>query len=147
MNLDDRNYLNDSRVRAANASKWYTRLDARRMCAIVVLENEDGEEVEHTVSYTFAVCPTCEGQGTHVNPSIDASGLTASDLAEWDDEDHESYRGGAYDVPCYECAGQRVVPEMDRSKVSPELLEQLDAAASDDAAYEAECRAERMMGA
>lgn len=58
----------------------------------------------------FAVCPTCEGRGSHVNPSIDSQGLSAEDFAE-DPDFEEAYFSGAYDMPCSECHGQRVVPK------------------------------------
>lgn len=58
----------------------------------------------------YAVCPTCEGRGSHVNPSIDSHGLTAEDFAE-DPDFEEAYFSGAYDVRCAECHGKRVVPQ------------------------------------
>lgn len=58
----------------------------------------------------FAVCPTCEGRGSHVNPSIDSQGLSAEDFDE-DPDFREDYFSGAYDVPCAECRGNRVVPQ------------------------------------
>ena len=56
----------------------------------------------------FAVCPTCDGNGTHVNPSIDAHGLSREDF-DGDPDFEESYFAGDYDVSCAECGGQRVV--------------------------------------
>lgn len=56
----------------------------------------------------WIVCPVCEGEKTHVTPTVDAGGLTDADFA--DDPDFaEHYFGGRYDVTCSECAGQRVV--------------------------------------
>ena len=74
--------------------------------------SDDGGEKESKVSSrgAFAVCPTCEGKGSHVNPSIDAHGLSSEDFAE-DPDFAEDYFSGAYDVPCAECGGQRVVPQ------------------------------------
>lgn len=55
----------------------------------------------------YEVCSRCRGEGKHVNPSIDGHGLGAEDF---EDEDfREAYFGGRYDVPCYECKGERVV--------------------------------------
>lgn len=56
----------------------------------------------------FRVCPTCEGYGTHVNPSIDAHGIGREEFDE-DPDFEEAYFSGAYDVTCGECSGQRVV--------------------------------------
>ena len=88
MSCENRNYHNDSRVRA--------RRDAP-------------EEPPAHGKFHWDVCPTCKGNGKHVNPSIDASGLTSEDFN--DDPDFaEDYRSGMYDVTCYECHGKRVVP-------------------------------------
>jgi len=56
----------------------------------------------------FAVCPTCDGNGTHVNPSIDSEGISAEQFYE-DPDFEEAYFSGDYDVACVECGGQRVV--------------------------------------
>lgn len=52
----------------------------------------------------WVICPACSGNGTCVNPAIDANGLTAEDFA--DDPDFaEAYFDGAYDEACRACAG------------------------------------------
>lgn len=107
--LEDRNYRRDRRVRA-RGRKWYERLDERKMTAVVVEEDEEGEEVEREVRFTWEVCSTCDGKGTHVNPSIDAGGLTREDFAD-DPDFFDDYRRGVYDVECYECRGRRVSAE------------------------------------
>lgn len=61
----------------------------------------------------YQVCPRCEGEGTHTNPSIDGNGITSSEWAEWDEEDREMYMTGGYDVQCELCKGQRVVTVTD----------------------------------
>ena len=67
------------------------------------------------------VCPTCEGKGSYVNPSIDSNGLSMSDFAA--DPDFEAdYFSGAFDVQCKSCLGDRVVPVVDESMCEPELL-------------------------
>lgn len=58
----------------------------------------------------WAVCPTCQGQGTHVNAAIDSQGLTAEDFEYAGPEFAEDYFSGVYDVTCAECGGRRVVP-------------------------------------
>lgn len=57
----------------------------------------------------FAVCPTCRGKGTHVNPSIDAHGITSEEMDDLGDDFREDYISGHYDVLCAECNGLRVV--------------------------------------
>jgi len=94
---------------------------------------------------TWAICSECRGDGTTVNPSIDAGGLTSEDFCE-DEEFGQNYMDGAYDVRCNYCNGSGKVREIDREACDPELLQEFD---DDVAAYyecEAESRAERIMG-
>lgn len=140
MSIENSNYYSDFRVRGANDSRWYQNIDERRMKAVVCWDDEEKE-----IPFRWGVCPTCDGKGSHVNPSIDANGLTAEDF--YDDPDFaEDYSSGLYDVPCYECGGRRVVPEIDLPENDPDYkayLRQLEF----DAAYDSMARMERMMGA
>lgn len=117
----------------------------------------------------YVACPTCRGNGTHVNPAVDGNGLTSDDIDEMGGDDFmEDYLGGVYDVICEECGGLRVVPKCpkcDRPVVEggmfvwddPELrpfsgcyehLTQDEREAVDeDRELEAEIRAEQRMGA
>jgi hypothetical protein len=56
----------------------------------------------------WLVCPVCNGEGTAVNPNIDAHGLTHEDFAE-DPNFAEDYHSGIYDITCAACNGKRVV--------------------------------------
>lgn len=94
-----------------------------------VLYLDDDTEME--LPTRWAVCPVCNGAGTHVNPSIDCGGLSAEDFDE-DPDFAEDYMAGAYNVPCNRCGGRTTVPEVDVSSLSPELA----------AAYERQCRDE-----
>jgi len=58
----------------------------------------------------FAVCPRCEGRGSHVNPAVDGNGITADEMDELGPDFREDYLSGVYDVRCDECKGDRVVP-------------------------------------
>ncbi len=87
------------------------------------LENDEGEEVEHSLPAKWAVCGRCHGDGTHVNPNIDGNGITASEMEELCDRDPdfpEDYMSGMYDVPCEECHGNHVVKEVDEEHLSEE---------------------------
>lgn len=75
----------------------------------------------------WTICPACEGEGTTVNPSIDAHGLTSEDFAE-DPDFAEDYRGGRYDQRCAACNGT--------GKLRESEVEELHDAA-DDRAYAA----------
>jgi hypothetical protein len=58
----------------------------------------------------YAVCPRCEGRGSHVNPAVDGNGITAEEMDELGEDFREDYLSGVYDVRCEECGGNRVVP-------------------------------------
>lgn len=74
------------------------------------LDADRGELPEEffVVQRGFEVCPTCEGHGTHVNPSIDAGGISR-EFFEDDPDFAEAYTSGGYDVTCSGCDGLRVV--------------------------------------
>jgi hypothetical protein len=108
----------DHRDIAALRGAWYKRLDERAMTALVeVLCTEEDVGVDAhgyatedvVVRIEWEVCPTCDGRGSHVNPSIDAHGLTAEDF-DADPDFAQDYLSGKYDVACAECGGERVVP-------------------------------------
>jgi hypothetical protein len=130
----------DWRDRARAVGNWFESFDSATMTAIVadevteerlgsMAEDHDGDgspadpaadiegangrtprEDAGAIRCRYIVCSTCDGRGSHVNPSIDSEGLTASDFEEAGEDFREEYCSGRYDVPCYECGGQRVVP-------------------------------------
>jgi hypothetical protein len=130
-------YYDDHRVRAGEREEVFTDIDEQNMTCTMRLEYEEPVEVK----FRWTVCPTCDGKGSHVNPSIDCDGLTASDFE--DEEFKESYFSGVYDVVCAECNGNRVVPEL----IDPEDIKMLNEYHSEMWEYEAERAAERRMGA
>jgi hypothetical protein len=165
--IEDMNYHNDHRVRAGESGDWFETFDEKAMTATIAVEccdqARDQLGLPHvancescdmrgecdgmlmlTVRVVYEVCPTCDGKGTHVNPSIDCCGLTAEDFAE-DPDFAESYHRGMYDQPCNQCRGRRVVPEPHPDEKA--ALEYIEKKAIDDAAYHAECMAEIRMGA
>lgn len=111
----------------------------------VVIDSGAGDEI--TLPTRKEVCPRCEGTGTHVNPNIDGDGITASEWAEWDDDDRESYMRGDYDVTCEECFGHNVIDVVDESRLDPETLRLWRAWEDSEAADRATQLAERRMGA
>ena len=125
--LENWNYANDARTKGPAEKP--------------VLYLENGDEIE--LPMHWAVCPVCEGEGKHVNPSIDAGGLTIYDDRgdyEPDPEFLEDYMGGVYDQTCNRCEGKRVVPEVAWNAMTDEDQEaykiQLEA--------ERECEAEQL---
>ena len=113
-NLEERNYFNDNRVRATR--KWFDSFNENTMTAHVDLIDGEGSR---TVACTYGVCSTCNGKGSHVNPSIDASGISGEDF-DADPDFKEDYLSGAYSVPCYGCGGKRVTP---KPSAMPDWLE------------------------
>ena len=71
----------------------------------------DGEECVIEVPARWEICRTCDGEGTMVNPAIDGNGITASEWAEWEEEERHMYCSGGYDIRCNECdgSGKRLV--------------------------------------
>jgi hypothetical protein len=122
--------------------QWYDRFDETHM--VLVVTDDDDTEIE--IPATFAVCGTCDGKGSHVNPSIDAHGITPDEFAE-DPDFAESYFRGDYDQPCNECHGLRVVPVVDDSRATPEQVALAEDRIESRYQYDAEVEAERRMGA
>jgi hypothetical protein len=121
--MSEFNYANDSRVQGSHR-RWWKTLEASRLRATITVYGEDAEgdfEEDREVPVKFEVCPTCDGKGSHVNPSVDCDGLTAEDFAE-DPDFLDEYVSGRYDVPCYECHGERVVPVINEERCDPETL-------------------------
>lgn len=162
----------DHRDVAANTRNWYKSFDETAMTVEVEVACDDEvfEELEEslskeayklidqetgcvTIRVKFGVCPTCNGKGTHVNPSIDSHGITADEWdRDWSYEDREAYMSGGYDVSCYECHGKRVVPEINRDKyyftdAIKEIVEIVESGIADEADYVRTCMMERAMGA
>jgi hypothetical protein len=132
--IDDLNYYSDYRVICSD--HWYESIDETRMMAVVEFYNDDQDEsIKEEVSFHWGVCPTCNGKGTHVNPSIDCNGLSASDFHE-DPDFAESYFRGDYDQPCNQCNGRRVVPECSDERTQAQIEKYYKEAA--------DCHAERM---
>ena len=96
-------------------------VDTARMKLIWDNEDED-EDGPLEVTFRYEVCSLCEGKGSHVNPAIDAHGITESERAEWSPDEWEGYRSGVYNIPCNRCKGLRVVPVIDEDRNPPELV-------------------------
>ena len=77
------------------------------------LRNDDGT-IPDTVTCDahMAICATCHGKGTTVNPAIDGNGLDPHD-PDLDADFWEDYHGGVYDIPCGCNAGKVLVLNVD----------------------------------
>ena len=92
-------------VRERNAHPNWLQYDTNRM--VIILDSYE-DDIEYEIPAVFDVCPVCEGRGHHVDPGIDSHGINMEEFYE-DPEFAEEYFDGAYDVPCNECRGDRVV--------------------------------------
>lgn len=131
----------DHREVAGLTHNWYKSIDERRMMAKVDIcreEEETGEEIEEEieVSFSWVICPTCKGSGKHVNPSIDAHGISQEEF-DMDPTFAEDYANGFYDVTCYGCKGRRVIAmpdgETENGRLAIEKMEEKRRWAADEA--------------
>ena len=99
-------------------NRWYHEFDERRMVIVLVHpEYLESDDQINEVPAHYVVCETCEGKGSHVNPSIDSHGISPEEFAE-DPDFAEQYFSGAYDQQCNECHGARVVPDIDEDRAT-----------------------------
>lgn len=103
------------------------------------------EDKEHTIRLKWGVCGTCGGKGNHVNPSIDAHGISAEEFQE-DPGFEEDYFRGVYDMNCYECGGRTTSPVIDEKRTPEETLRFMNDWFRSEASHRAETTAELRMG-
>lgn len=116
------------------------------MKKLTTVITKKGNYFELLLPHIREVCSTCNGEGKHVNPSIDGNGLSPD--AFHDDPDFaESYFSGRYDVTCDECKGERVVWVLDYDSLSAKNQERVERALIQNQRDEAEAAYERRMGA
>jgi hypothetical protein len=109
MNMENFNYWNDPRVKAGMRSRPKTEENNGKIYILFSIENDEGKEIVHKLLCKWNVCPNCEGNGEHVNPSIDSSGLNFNDFDD-DPSFKDDYISGAYNICCLQCNGKRVIP-------------------------------------
>jgi len=137
----------DHRDIQSRTSHWYDSFNENQMLATIDELEVNDEIIDVSVSCIFQVCPTCDGKGHHVNPSIDSNGITAEEWnRDWSHEDRENYITGFYDIDCYECCGKRVVPIPDKYTNKPEILKAIEDAEHAEYIYACERIREVEMG-
>lgn len=109
MSIEDFNYWNDSRTIAGMVEKPRIQETKNGVHILFETEDDDGIVTVHWLKTKWEVCATCDGNGKHVNQSIDCCGLTQEDFDQ-DPGFEEDYFSGVHDVTCTECKGKRVVP-------------------------------------
>jgi hypothetical protein len=132
-NCDDWNYMNDPR----NCDGFEK--------PILYTYHDDGEATEVELPTHYEVCGLCRGEGKHVNPAIDAGGLSGDRMD--DPEFMEGYMSGVYDIACNSCKGKRVVQALDENACTPEQLEAYNDQCEEEHYHAMESAAERRMGA
>jgi hypothetical protein len=130
--IDDLNYHSDPRTQGPAKTPVLYEFD------------ENGAVIERELPTHWEICPVCQGEGKHVNPAIDAGGISGETFAE-DPEFAEDYMSGVYDVVCNHCNGRTTVRAVDWDAMSEEdqkaFQEQLDEEAYSHAEHMAEIRA------
>ena len=85
-----------------------------------ILYTDEGDIVLPTC---WVVCDVCNGEGKHVNPSIDGNGISMQEM--YDDPDFaDEYFSGTYDVTCNACRGRTTVRVVDETRMSEERIKQ-----------------------
>lgn len=136
----------DPRDYAAEFGTLFTDFDEKTMTAkFEVYDGEEDTSEDVTVQMDFEVCDLCRGRGHHVNPSIDAHGISGEEF-DADPDFREQYLSGVFDVPCYACHGKRVVPTPSSTN-PPEVLAAIRSRIEDRNDMIREMAAERRMGA
>ena len=117
------------------------------MTLFVPLTDEEEVDELHEFHCGYEVCHTCGGRGTHVNPSIDAHGISTDEWAnDWSHQDRENYFSGFYDVACYECGGNKVIPQIIIEQADKKSLQLLLDWQDSEIEYRKEIAWERKMG-
>jgi len=138
--MEEHNYWRDPRTIEGMVDKGKIERTPRGNFLII----EIGDETIR-LKCKWAICDTCGGDGTHVDPGIDCCGIT-----DWGDdggEFREAYASGAYDQTCNECGGSGKVPIVDKRNNKKEDIEAYDAYIQEEYDYAREVAAERSMGA
>lgn len=146
--IDNMNYFNDPRVRAAERDSTVALIG--KLIRYAVEDELDpfeeyGVTPDFTPEFTWEVCPMCMGEGTTVNPSIDAGGISSEQFYE-DPDFADDYFGGVYDIQCPECKGRTTVQDVDFERLPQKLQDALDDWWESESADHAERMAEIRMG-
>lgn len=149
MSYDHRDYSD------INMERYVESKDEENMNLVLKLEeyeDADGNYVQEATKQfplKYEVCPTCQGRGKHVNPSIDRNGITSDEMHELGEEFRRDYLSGRYDVTCSGCLGKRVSTAVDSDRLDESQKHFLEAVQKEiEADYEFRSMqlAERRMG-
>lgn len=111
----------------------------------ITVEDDDGNEIDIELPLCWEICATCQGNEKH-SRAVDDNGITGSEWAEWDQDEREAYKAGAYDRPCEDCRGSGKIQVTDYNKLDEQTLKLVEEKEQADAEYEALSRWERKHG-
>lgn len=141
-------YDRDFRVRAEHRADREDRDHNDHTLGVTVTDCDTEEETTLRIPAKYEVCSTCEGRGKHVNPSIDAHGISPDEFR--DDPDFcDDYFSGVYDQTCGDCKGRTTILVPDADNMTDEQKQHYDIylkQEADAARYDAEAAHERTMG-
>lgn len=143
--LENYNYWHDRRVVEALVDTGLVNINTRTRTAEFHTEGANNEKVVHTIGLRWEVCHICNGDGKHMDPSIDAGGLTEEDFEE-DPDLRARYLRGEYDMTCGTCHGRTTVPTPCRNRTSAEAWRAYQAYLRDERDYARMVANERAMG-
>jgi hypothetical protein len=134
--LEAANFENDPRVRAARRGDFFKAINDTNMTVAILIFHDETEEGQEEVEARFWATATTPSwfspdRGKRSKPCRARSVLTMSE-------------------PCSQCSGNKVYPTLDKQRFNDEQKQKMQLVEEKwraDADYEAECRAERMMGA
>ncbi len=84
---------------------WYTR----ELIDDLVTAMRDGEITKAPITYEWAICDECEGEGSH---SRHLGVIDHETWNDWQDDERASYLNGRYDRACIPCHGSGKVKEL-----------------------------------
>lgn len=112
-------------------------------CDDCARDHDDADEPPKADKSPWVICTLCHGDGTHVNPSIDAGGLSREDFDN-DPDFAESYMRGDYDVTCARCGGSGKLRESELEAIHAREYDRAESrrlAAREDGDFEGYCDA------
>jgi hypothetical protein len=78
---------------------------------------KSGRTLTRNLPAQFVVCDECRGKGSHLVEGMRGAVYTWRDFEE-DPDFRNDYFGGAYDVPCETCHGERLVTVPEREALT-----------------------------
>lgn len=110
----------------------------------VLIENDQGEEIEVQLPAEWHICESCRGSG---GSSAHLGAFTADEWREQDEDFQRDYMQGMYDRACDECNGAGKVLAIDHERCTSEDHKAAIAWLQDEAEADADVRAEMQMEA